>query len=132
MTDPRHTNPPPNPQRPSGGPMWAWIAGIAVVVLIAFALAAGWNNDPETAGTPPPATVGSGGTTMPPATADRNATGSSTTGSGAATSGTTGSGATGGDAGSTGAPAATPNQPENAPAATPNQPDNAAPNAGGQ
>lgn len=117
MTDPRLTDPPP--RRSGNTMMWGWIAGIAAVVLLAFILAASWNNDPQTAGNEPPATVGSGATTVPPSTADRgpagnNATGSSTTGSGAADGGPTGTGST------DGAPTATPSP------ATP------APSTGGQ
>ncbi len=81
MTDPRQTDPrPERPSRdpnlrPSSAPMWAWIAGIAVVIVIAFALAAGWSGNTNTADNAPPATVGSGGTTMPPSTTGSGATG---------------------------------------------------------
>lgn len=75
-TDPRHDVPPPDPnERGSNASMWAWIAGIAVVILIAFVLAAGWNSNTQTAGNAPPATMGSGGATTAPST-----TGSGTTG----------------------------------------------------
>jgi hypothetical protein len=79
MTDPRHTDPRDSDPYPSSNlraergnaAMWGWIAGIAAVVLLAFVLAAGWNNDPQTASQTPPATTGSGATTQtapPPAT----------------------------------------------------------------
>jgi hypothetical protein len=62
MSDPRYTNPDPTaPRGPdptvapvdpliadpverdrTGGAMWGWIAGIAVLVLIAFVLIGGW------------------------------------------------------------------------------------------
>jgi hypothetical protein len=63
MTDPR------NDPRPSGrvtrrpdsvGGMWGWVAGIAVLALIAIILIAGWNSDRDTASIPlPAATTGS-------------------------------------------------------------------------
>jgi hypothetical protein len=74
-TDPRYSDPPlVNTSLPSergNGAMWGWAAGIAVVILIAFILAAGWNSNPQTAGKLPPATTGSGAATQsapPPAT----------------------------------------------------------------
>lgn len=77
MTDPRYTDPryndPPNTNLSgdrSSTAMWGWIAGIAVIVLIAFILAAGWNGGNNTASNQPTATVGSGSATqaVPPAT----------------------------------------------------------------
>lgn len=72
MTNPR--NDPrlsePAARRPDGvGGIWGWIAGIAVLVLIAIILIAGWNSPTNTAlDAPQPAgTVGSGTTTPPPA-----------------------------------------------------------------
>ncbi len=48
--------------------MWGWIAGLAVVVLIAFILIAGWNSgDRSTSNAPGPAAP-SASTTSPPAT----------------------------------------------------------------
>lgn len=50
--------------------MWGWIAGIAVAVLIAFIIIAGWNGGNQTASNPPaPATTGSGPSASPPASA---------------------------------------------------------------
>jgi hypothetical protein len=88
MTDPR--NDPrldePVTRRPdSRGGMWGWIAGIAVLVLIAIILIAGWNNSSNVASntlnpkpaattgsavapvptTPPAATTGAAPTTQP-------------------------------------------------------------------
>lgn len=71
MKAPRQTEP-----RTGNGAMRTWVAGIAVVILVAFVLAVGWNNTMQTADNAPPATMGSGGATMPPST-----TGSGTTGS---------------------------------------------------
>ncbi len=80
MTDPRHpksgyNDPPPvntNLRRDRGNvTMWGWVAGIAVVILIAFILAAGWNSNTQTASKAPPTTTGSGAATQtvpPPAT----------------------------------------------------------------
>ena len=95
MTDPRFTDPrysdaqnsdpryvPPAPLRSeNAGGVWGWIAGLAVVALIAFVVVAGWNsattntasNPP--AATPAPMTTGSGAPI-------RNVTQPSTTGSG--------------------------------------------------
>ena len=60
MTDPRNTDPRyddpypgPNLNDRSGGSTWAWIAGIIVVVLVAFLLAAIWNGNPQTASRAP-------------------------------------------------------------------------------
>jgi hypothetical protein len=79
MTDPRNTDPRyddpypgPNLNDRSGGSTWAWIAGIIVVVLVAFLLAAIWNGNPQTASRAPTVTTGMGTTAMhptpPPAT----------------------------------------------------------------
>ncbi len=72
MTDPRNDPRLSDPvtRRPdSVGGMWGWIAGIAVLVLIAIILIAGWNSPTNTAvNAPQPAgTVGSG-TSSPTAT----------------------------------------------------------------
>ena len=97
-TDPRTTNPrlndPINPRlndpvlRPkeTGGSMWGWVAGLAVLALIAFVVVAGWNGSNTTASnnssapittganapmrnvTPPASTTGSGATAPEPAT----------------------------------------------------------------
>jgi hypothetical protein len=91
MTDPRYTD--PRNQDPlivsntsirseSAGGIWGWLAGLAVLALIAFAVVAGWNSGPtDTAANNPatssaPATPGSGAPM-------RNVTPPSTTGSGA-------------------------------------------------
>ena len=100
MTDPRFTDPrysdsrpanprtadplivTPTPVREGGGGVWGWIAGFAVLALIAFAVVAGWNNgSPNTAANMPastqaPITTGNGAPV-------RNVTPPSTTGSGA-------------------------------------------------
>ena len=59
----------------SGG-MWGWIAGIAVVVLIAIILIAGWNRNSNTASNAPSATAPISSPMLP-----RPATPPSTTGS---------------------------------------------------
>ena len=46
--------------------MWGWIAGIAVVVLIAIILIAGWNSNKNTASNAPGATTGSATAPIPP------------------------------------------------------------------
>lgn len=62
MSDPRHDSQPSDPlaHRPdSGSAMWNWIAGLALVVLVAIILIAGWSNEIDTAGNAPvPATAG--------------------------------------------------------------------------
>jgi hypothetical protein len=83
MTDPRYTDPrlsDPVLRRdePVGG-TWGWIAGIAVVALIAFLVIAGLNGNSNTAsngsapattgsttGMSPPSTTGSGATSQRP------------------------------------------------------------------
>lgn len=91
MTDPRFTDPrfddrytPPAPLRnENAGGVWGWIAGLAVVALIAFVIVAGWNsattdsasNSP--AATPAPVTTGSGApirNVMPPSTTGSGST----------------------------------------------------------
>jgi hypothetical protein len=56
--DPRLSDPVERRPDTSGG-MWGWIAGIAVVVLIAIILIAGWNSNPNTASNTPSTTTGS-------------------------------------------------------------------------
>ena len=75
MTDPRSDPRPSDPatRRPNSvGGTWGWIAGIAVLVLIAIILIAGWNSPTNTAldERQPAGTVGSGATApaAPPAT----------------------------------------------------------------
>lgn len=48
--------------------MWGWIAGIAVVVLIAFILIAGWNSGDRSASNTPNPTAPSSSPLSPPAT----------------------------------------------------------------
>ncbi len=70
MSDPRYEQRLSDPveRRPdTSGGMWGWIAGIAVVVLIAIILIAGWNSNRNTASNAPSATTGSA-TTSPPST----------------------------------------------------------------
>lgn len=80
MTDPRFSDRRVNDpvvRRDAGSTgMWGWIAGVAVLALIAFVLIAGWNNSgPTTASntSPPattssaPSTTGSGATSPRPA-----------------------------------------------------------------
>jgi len=82
MTDPRYTDPrlsdPVLRDDENIGGIWAWIAGFAVLALIAFVVVAGWNSDRNTASSnsSPPMSTSS----APP----RNAMQPSTTGSGAA------------------------------------------------
>ena len=99
MSDPRFTesvtpDPIPRPADPrlgeheeverAGGAMWGWIAGIALVVLIAFVLIGGWGaadrsgtntagNMPASAPASTPATTGAGGNgaAAPPAAPSR-------------------------------------------------------------
>ncbi len=72
--DPRLSN---RATRRLDGGMWGWIAGIAVLFLIAIILIAGWNSNTDTASNAPPAaTTGSATAPVP-----RSATPPSTTGS---------------------------------------------------
>jgi hypothetical protein len=85
-TDPRYNDPPADPmlrRYESVGGVWGWIAGLAVLALIAFMIVAGWNNNSNTANSatpsvitgsaPPtgmaPSTTGSGGMIPPQPTA---------------------------------------------------------------
>lgn len=88
FTDPRYNDPPIDPvlrrdENVSG--MWGWVAGLAVLALVAFIVAAAWNSDgnntasnnpsaPITTGSSaprnvmPPSTTGSGSTSPQPIT----------------------------------------------------------------
>jgi hypothetical protein len=92
MSDPRFTDPRNSDPRLSdpvlrrdddSGGIWGWVAGLAVLALIAFIVVAGWNNGggnqadngnpPATTGSnasrmSPPSTTGSGSTSPQPAT----------------------------------------------------------------
>ena len=54
MSDPRFTDPhfsdPVLRRDDSVGGMWGWIAGLAVLALVAFIVIAGWNSDKSTGG----------------------------------------------------------------------------------
>lgn len=76
--DPRLSDPVERRPDTSGG-MWGWIAGIAVVVLIAIILIAGWNSNTNTASNGPATTTGSAPMSSP--MLPRPATPPSTTGS---------------------------------------------------
>jgi hypothetical protein len=71
MTDPRFDQRISDPvtRRPqASGGMWGWIAGAAVLVLIAIILIAGWNSNSHTASNAPPAaTTGSATAPIPQA-----------------------------------------------------------------
>jgi hypothetical protein len=78
-SDPRLSDPVLRQDEPAGG-IWGWVAGLAVLALIAFIVVAGWNSDHNTASNaPPPVTTGANS----PGSAPRNAMPPSTTGSGA-------------------------------------------------
>ena len=70
FTAPRHSDPAPVNSNLRGdrgnAAMWGWVAGIAVVILIAFILTAGWNGNTNTASNPPAATTGSATAPVPP------------------------------------------------------------------
>ena len=78
-SDPRLSDPVLRQDEPAAG-IWGWVAGLAVLALIAFVVVAGWNNsDRNTASNaPPPVTTGANA----PATAPRTMPPPSTTGSG--------------------------------------------------
>ena len=62
MSDPRfdqRLSDPVERRSDTSGGMWGWIAGIAVVVLIAIILIAGWNSSNTTASNTPATTTGS-------------------------------------------------------------------------
>jgi hypothetical protein len=82
-TDPNFTDPNfivPEMRNESTGGVWGWIAGFAVIALIAFVVIAGWNNggnenQASSTSTPAPITTGNSGPV-------RNVTPPGTTGSG--------------------------------------------------
>lgn len=80
MTDPRFNDPydrnsqlsdPVLRRDESVNSAWGWIAGIAVVVLIAFIVIAGWNSSSNTANNGPAATTGTATRSAPPSTIGR-------------------------------------------------------------
>jgi hypothetical protein len=77
MTDPRYTDPrqsdPVLARDETAGGMWGWIAGLAILALVAFVVIAGWSSDRNTASNNSPA---------PASTSQRSVPGPSTTGSG--------------------------------------------------
>ncbi len=84
-TDPRAADPlvvSHTTVRNEGGGIWGWIAGFAVLALVAFAVIAGWNSGPSTTATNTPASTQAPITTGNGAPV-RNVTPPSTTGSGA-------------------------------------------------
>jgi hypothetical protein len=93
MSDPRYTDPrttdprlndPVLRQDEPGSAMWGWVAGLAVLALIAFVVVAGWNSNTASNNSPPPITTGANTPANAPNTPMRNVTPpASTTGSGA-------------------------------------------------
>jgi hypothetical protein len=85
MTDPRFTDPGNDPllrRDENVDSTWGWIAGLAVLALIAFVLIAGWNSNPNTASNGPavpPMTTGSASGTAPMRLSPPSTTGSGTT-----------------------------------------------------
>ncbi len=73
MTNPHNTEPRYEDPYPGSSPsdtrrvasMWGWIVGIAVVILVAFIVAAGWSGNTHTASTAPTETTGMGTATHP-------------------------------------------------------------------
>ena len=63
LTDPRQSDPrlsdPVLRRDEPANTIWAWIAGVAVLALIAFVIVAGWNSHSNTASNSPPMTTGS-------------------------------------------------------------------------
>lgn len=80
MSDPRYTDPrfsdPALRRDENVGGMWGWIAGLAVLALIAFVLVAGWNSNGSNTASNNPSPVTTGSAPV------RNAAPPSTTGSG--------------------------------------------------
>jgi hypothetical protein len=69
MSDPRYEqrlSDPVGRHNDDAGSMWGWIAGVAVLVLIAIVLIAGWNSNSHMASNPlPAATTGSATAPIP-------------------------------------------------------------------
>ena len=78
MTDPRYDqrqNDPVLSRDESAGGVWGWIAGLAILALIAFVVVAGWNSDRNTASNAnPPVTTGSAPRAMPQSTTGSGST----------------------------------------------------------
>ena len=80
MTDPRYTDPRNDPvlrDDANIGGTWGWIAGLAILALIAFVVVAGWNSDRQTANSDPAAPISTGSApprAMPPSTTGSGAT----------------------------------------------------------
>ncbi len=69
MSDPRYDQPLSDPverRSDTSGGLWGWIAGIAVVVLIAIILIAGWNSNKNTASNAPATRTGAVTSPMTP------------------------------------------------------------------
>lgn len=87
MTDPRYTDPDPRLSDPvlrrdeSSSGIWGWIAGIAVIALIAFVVIAGWTGNQNTASNTasPPVTTGQATPGTTPSATPPSTTGSGTT-----------------------------------------------------
>lgn len=87
MTDPRYTDPDPRLSDPvlrrdeSSSGIWGWIAGIAVIALIAFVVIAGWTGNQNTASntSSPPVTTGQAAPGTTPRATPPSTTGSGTT-----------------------------------------------------
>lgn len=76
MTDPRYSDQhdPVLSRDQTDSGVWGWVAGLAILALIAFVVIAGWNSDKNTAST--------GGPSNAPATANAPRSPPSTTGAG--------------------------------------------------
>lgn len=87
MTDPRFTDPrlsdprlsdPVLRREESVSGMWGWVAGLAVLALVAFIVVAAWNNEKTSTantGASPPITTGSAPrNVMPPSTTGQGST----------------------------------------------------------
>ena len=80
MTDPRYTDPRNDPvlrDDANIGVVWGWIAGLAIVALVAFVVVAGWNSDQNTANRDPAAPMST--SSAPPRARPPSTTGSGAT-----------------------------------------------------